>query len=166
MTGKHLIRPTSPSFRRSRQPEPGRRRHAIRLGRTVVFISMLGYPADQSPQSCQAHPRCNVQPETLFRGSRNRRLNDFGDPSSMRRCIRGPMILWPRRGLRSPITSAFTTHADRIPALTGKHLIRPTSPRFRRSRQPEPGRRSTYPPKNLFRQAEPPLGARQVFDQS
>ena len=35
---------------------------------------MLGYPADQSPQSCQAHPRCNVQPETLFRGSRNRRL--------------------------------------------------------------------------------------------
>src|SRR3954454_16052194 len=41
-------------------------------------------------------------------------------------------------------------------ALTGKHPIRPTSPRFRRSRQPEPGRRSTYPPKNLFRQAEPP----------
>ena len=40
--------------------------------------------------------------------------------------------------------------------MTGKHLIRPTSPRFRRSRQPEPGRRSTYPPKNLFRQAEPP----------
>jgi transposase len=48
------------------------------------------------------------------------------------------------------------TPADHIPALTGKHPIRPTSPRLRRSRQPEPGRRSTYPPKNLFRQAEPP----------
>jgi hypothetical protein len=40
--------------------------------------------------------------------------------------------------------------------LTGKHPIRPTSPSFRRSRRLEPGRRSTYPPKNLFRQAEPP----------
>jgi hypothetical protein len=27
---------------------------------------------------------------------------------------------------------------------------------LRRSRQPEPGRRSTYPPNILFRQAEPP----------
>jgi hypothetical protein len=44
--------------------------------------------------------------------------------------------------------------------LTGKHPIRPTSPRFRRSRQPEPGRRSTYPPENLFRQAESALHTR------
>jgi hypothetical protein len=36
------------------------------------------------------------------------------------------------------------------------HPIRPTSPRFRRSRRLEPGRRSTYQPKNLFRQTEPP----------
>src|SRR5215217_6873597 len=84
--------------------------------------------------------------------------SDFGDPSNMKRCICGPTTPWPRRGLRSPGTSAFTTPADRIPALTGKHPIRPTSPRFRRSRQPEPGRRSTYPPKILFRQAEPPQG--------
>ena len=41
--------------------------------------------------------------------------------------------------------SASTIAADHIRALTGKHPIRPTSPRFRRSRQPEPGRRSTYP---------------------
>jgi hypothetical protein len=41
-------------------------------------------------------------------------------------------------------------------ALTGKHPIRPTSPRFRRSWRLEPGRRSTYQPKNLFRQTEPP----------
>jgi hypothetical protein len=40
--------------------------------------------------------------------------------------------------------------------LTGKHPIRPTSPRFRRSRRLELGRRSTYPPKILFRQTEPP----------
>jgi hypothetical protein len=40
--------------------------------------------------------------------------------------------------------------------LTGKHPIKPTSPRFRRSRQLEPGRRSTYPLKILFRQTEPP----------
>jgi DNA invertase Pin-like site-specific DNA recombinase len=33
----------------------------------------------------------------------------------------------------------------------GKHLIRPTSSRLRESRWPEPGRRSTYQPKNLFR---------------
>lgn len=63
--------------------------------------------------------------------------------------------MWPRRGIRSPVTSAFTTPAGYIPALASKNPIRPTSPRFRRSRQPEPGRRSTYPPKNLFRQAEP-----------
>ena len=35
--------------------------------------------------------------------------------------------------LRSPGTSTFTTPADHIRALTGKHPIRPTSPRFRRS---------------------------------
>ena len=45
---------------------------------------------------------------------------------------------------------------------TGKHPIRPTSPRFRRLRQPEPGRCSTYAPKNLFRQAEPPQGPNDV----
>src|SRR3954449_4903502 len=49
-----------------------------------------------------------------------------------------------------------TTPADRIRALTGKHPIRPTSSRFRRSRRLEPGRRSTYQPKILFRQTEPP----------
>src|SRR5918995_210862 len=79
-----------------------------------------------------------------------------GDPSNMKKYTCGPTTPSPRRGVRSPGTSAFTTPADRIRALTGKHLIRPTSPRFRRSRQPEPGRRSTYPPKNLFRQVEPP----------
>jgi putative transposase len=69
------------------------------------------------------------------------------------------MIPWPRRGLRSPGTSTFTTHADHIRALTGKHPIRPTSPRFRRSRRLEPGRPSTYPLKILFRQTEPPQKA-------
>ena len=52
-----------------------------------------------------------------------------------------------RKSLAS--TLAFTTPADLIRALTGKHPIRPTSPRFRRSRQPEPGRRSTYQPKTV-----------------
>ena len=67
----------------------------------------------------------------------------FGAPSSTRRCICRPTTPWPRPGLRSPVTSTFTTPADRIRALTAQHPIRPTSPRFR-SRQPEPGRRSTY----------------------
>jgi putative transposase len=55
-------------------------------------------------------------------------------------------------------------HSSLIRALTGKHPIRPTSPRFRRSRQPEPGRRSTYQPKYLFRQAEPPHSAKHQAD--
>src|SRR4051794_1169750 len=38
---------------------------------------------------------------------------------------------------------------------TIKSIVRPTSPRFRRSRQPEPGSCSTPQPKILFRQAEP-----------
>jgi hypothetical protein len=38
---------------------------------------------------------------------------------------------------------------------TIKSIVRPTSPRFRRSRQPEPGSCSTHQPKILFRQAEP-----------
>ena len=63
---------------------------------------------------------------------------------------------FPYLGPMGVVLLRCTTPADLIPALTGKHPIRPTSPRFRRSRQPEPGRRSTYPPKNLFRQAEPP----------
>src|SRR4051794_22289047 len=83
-----------------------------------------------------------------------------GDPSNMKRCTCGPTTPWPRRGIRSPVTSAFTTPADHIRALTGKHPIRPTSPSFRRSRRLEPGRRSTYQPKNLFRQTEPPHYAR------
>jgi hypothetical protein len=66
---------------------------------------------------------------------------------------------FPYLGPMGVVLFRCTTPAGHIPALTGKHLIRPTSPRFRRSRQPEPGRRSTYPPKNLFRQAEPPLYA-------
>jgi hypothetical protein len=41
--------------------------------------------------------------------------------------------------------------------LTGKRPIKPTLPRCRRlSRRLEPSRRSTYQPKNLFRQTEPP----------
>ena len=39
--------------------------------------------------------------------------------------------------------SASTTAADRIRALTGRRRIKPTSPGCRRSRRPEPGRRST-----------------------
>ena len=47
---------------------------------------------------------------------------------------------------------ASTTRADRIRALTGRRRIEPTSTGCRRSRRPEPGRRSTYKPENLFRQ--------------
>src|SRR3954465_14095364 len=82
--------------------------------------------------------------------------SDSGDPSNMKKYTCGPTTQSPRRGIRSPGTSTFTTHADHIRALTGKHPIRPTSSRFRRSRRLEPGRRSTYPLKILFRQTEPP----------
>ena len=93
--------------------------------------------------------------------------SDSGDPSNMKKYTCGPTTQSPRRGIRSPVTSAFTIHADHIRALTGKHPIRPTSPRFRRSRQLEPGRRSTYPLKILFRQTEPPqfpdVGSKMLF---
>src|SRR4051794_15098639 len=82
--------------------------------------------------------------------------SDSGDRSNMKKYTCGPTTQSPRRGIRSPGTSTFTTHADPIRALTGKHPIRPTSSRFRRSRRLEPGRRSTYPLKILFRQTEPP----------
>ena len=47
---------------------------------------------------------------------------------------------------RSAATSVSTTPVDRIRALDGRRPIRPTSTGYRRSRQPEPGRGSTYPP--------------------
>src|SRR5690349_9987295 len=53
-------------------------------------------------------------------------------------------------------TPAILKNEGMPEALTGKHPIRPTSPRCRRSRRLEPGRRSTYPLKILFRQMEPP----------
>src|SRR5687767_1310158 len=71
-----------------------------------------------------------------------------------------PRMPWiknfPYLGPMSVVLLRCTTPADPIRALTGKHPIRPTSPRFRRSRRLEPGRRSTYQPKILFRQTEPP----------
>ena len=49
-----------------------------------------------------------------------------------------------RRAPRSADISTSTTADDRIRALTGRRRIRPTSTGCRRSRRPEPGRRSTY----------------------
>src|SRR4051812_46366646 len=63
---------------------------------------------------------------------------------------------FPYLGPMGVVLLRCTTHADHIRALTGKHPIRPTSPRCRRPRRLEPGRRSTYPLKILFRQTEPP----------
>ena len=51
--------------------------------------------------------------------------------------------------------SVFTTPASPVLVLTDKLAIKPTSSRFRRSRQPEPGSYSTYQTINLFRQAKP-----------
>src|SRR3954464_8734133 len=53
-----------------------------------------------------------------------------GAPSSTRRYTSRPTIPWPRHAIRSPVTSAFTTPADPIRALTGKPrsgLLHPAS---------------------------------------
>ena len=79
-----------------------------------------------------------------------------GDPSNMKKytCKAYDTVAEARTSL----ARYFGFYNSRRPhsSLDRQTPIRPTSPRFRRSRQPEPGRRSTYPPKNLFRQAEPP----------
>ena len=49
-------------------------------------------------------------------------------------------------GLVGVLKSCCTTPVDRIRALDGRRPIRPTSTGYRRSRQPEPGRCSTYRP--------------------
>ena len=49
---------------------------------------------------------------------------------------------------QSAATSASITADDLTRALTGRRPIRPTSTGYRRSRQPDPGRRSTYQTEN------------------
>src|SRR3954469_1489360 len=66
----------------------------------------------------------------------------------MRRCISEPTIRFPRPAPRSVATSAFTTPGALIRALTGRRQTMLTSLACRTSRQPEPGRRSTYQNRN------------------
>src|SRR4051794_27606917 len=66
----------------------------------------------------------------------------------MRRCISEPTIRFPRPAPRSVATSAFTTPGALTRALTGRRQTMLTSLACRTSRQPEPGRRSTYQNRN------------------
>src|SRR3954462_7202632 len=66
----------------------------------------------------------------------------------MRRCSSEPTIRFPRPAPRSVATSAFTTPGALTRALTGRRQTMLTSLACRTSRQPEPGRRSTYQNRN------------------
>src|SRR3954453_8066859 len=66
----------------------------------------------------------------------------------MRKCICGRTIRFPRLAPQSVATSTSTTPGDPIRVLTGRRQTMLTSLACRRSRQPEPGRRSTYPSRN------------------
>src|SRR3954451_4012037 len=66
----------------------------------------------------------------------------------MRRCISEPTIRFPRPAPRSVATSAFTTPGALTRALTGRRQTMLTSLACRTSREPEPGRRSTYQNRN------------------
>jgi hypothetical protein len=50
----------------------------------------------------------------------------------------------PHADSQSAVISTFIIAAVHIRALTAAHRIKPTSPRCRSARQPNPGRRSTY----------------------
>src|SRR3954453_5885017 len=66
----------------------------------------------------------------------------------MRKCICGRTIRFPRLAPQSVATSTSTTPGDPIRVLTGRRQTMLTSLACRRSRQPEPGRRSAYPSRN------------------
>src|SRR6476646_8827806 len=66
----------------------------------------------------------------------------------MRRYISEPTIRFPKPAPRSVAISAFTTPGVLIRALTGRRQTMLTSLACRTSRQPEPGRRSTYQNRN------------------
>ena len=61
-----------------------------------------------------------------------------------RRCICGPMTALPKPVAALDAISIFTIPSVHIRALTAPRRIRPTSPRCRSARQPNPGRGSTY----------------------